>query len=521
MVRRLALFCLLTAALHPAFALSVHADRRELALGQALTLEVRAQGAGPSLDAIGLDALKGDFEVYGASAATSSRVRSGRTQTERTLTLTLYPLRPGRLRLPALSLGGQSSRPIEIRVLPAGPGVPRVSFKVGLDPAAPLVRQAATLHLDVYDDGSLQWSPPDLPETPGLHLRRLGEEQREEILDGASYTVHRYRWEVMPLQDGKLELAFPTLDATKFGAHLRYRVPPFSFSARPLPAYLPVYVPVGRPSLTAAPLPARLVVDRPIEWVLTVRAAGLSREGLARLLSPAAAGNGLRFYPPLVSRLDPVPQTLPQQVWRVAFPLRPVRSGVVRLPEVSLPYYDPAAGRVEAVTFAGPSLEVVDPLWRGIRIAAGVAAGLLLAAGLGYRLRARLRRALARRAALGRVARADSPQALGTALRAFDPAGGAPCATLGQWLRRMEGRRGADARLGGLVTALEAARFAPGGPGESLAGLKRQAAAALKGLGPGEPAGASEESWRSALFRPAARPSGRFSRPGVPARAKN
>lgn len=471
---------LAAAMLQPAFALSVQVDRHQIALGQALTLELRAAGAGPSLDAVRLDALRRDFEVYRASAATSSRLREGRVETERSLTLTLYPLRSGRLRVPALSLDGRSSRPLEIRVLPAGPGVPRVSFRLGLEPAAPRVRQAATLELDIYDDGSLRWSPPDLADTPGLHVRRLEEGQPRETPDGMSVTVHRYRWAILPLQGGGRELAFPMLDATKFGVHLRYRVPPFIFSARPLPAYLPPYVPVGRPSLTGQPLPARLIVGRPVEWALTVRAAGLSREGLIRLLSlPEVAG--LRVYPPRLSRPDEVAPASPQQVWRVVFPLRPLRAGAVRLPQLRLPYFDPETGRVEAVALAGPTLQVADPLGRAIRLAAAAGAGLLLAAVLGYRLRPRWRRALARRSALGRIARADSPWALRAALLAFDPGGGAPCATLGQWLRRLGGGEGRDAGLRELGMALEAACFAPG-PEVPLAGLKGRAAAVVKNL---------------------------------------
>lgn len=499
MVRLGAFLWLVAAMLQPAFALSARADRHELALGQALTLELRAAGAGPSLDAVRLDALKGDFEVFRASAATSSRLREGRVETERSLTLTLYPLRSGRLRVPALSLDGRSSRPFEIRVLPAGPGVPRVSFRLGLEPAAPNVRQAAVLELDIYDDGSLQWSAPDLSNTPGLLVRRLEDEQRRETLDGASVSTHRYRWAILPLQAGRQALALPMLDATKFGVHLRYRAPPFAFSARPLPAYLPSYLPVGRPSLTARPLPTRLVVGRPVEWALTVRTAGLSREGLVRLLSPQDASADLRFYPPRVSRADPVPQASPGQVWRVAFPIRPLRAGAVRLPRLSLPYYDPAAGRVEAVTLAGPLLEVADPVGRAIRLAAAAGAGLLLVAVLGYRLRPRWRRAWARRSALGRIARADSPWGVRAALLAFDPDGGAPCVTLGQWLRRLGG--GQDRGLRELATALEAACFAPG-PALPLAELKRRAAAALKKLEPARPARREETIWQETLLRP-------------------
>ena len=97
---RLALALLLLAWMQAggaAVRLDAHADRKELVLGEALTLEIRVQGRQEvqSLDALKLDALQADYDVRGVSRSRQSTTRKGREETADVVTVTLYPLRAG------------------------------------------------------------------------------------------------------------------------------------------------------------------------------------------------------------------------------------------------------------------------------------------------------------------------------------------------------------------------------------------------------------------------------------------
>ena len=475
---RAALALLLLAWMHAGAAgvrLDAQTDKKELALGEALTLELRVKDRqeAQSLDELKLDALQADYDVRGISRSRQSSTRKGREETTDVVTMTLYPLRSGNLSIPSLRFLDATSKPITISVLLSGPNTPRVLIRPGIEPARPLVRQGAMLTLDVYDDGSLRWSPVAAIAAAGMHLRALPESQREETVDGVKYTVHRHAWAATPLRDGNLVVRFPMLDATKFGARLRYAAPPLMFAADAVPAYLPVHVPVGKPEIRAEPLPADIAVNRPLNWQLTVQGSGISEEGIAKLLA-ASLGNAetIRFYAPKI-RSDAA--TSPLQTMHVTLPFQALRSGEVAPPEIAIPYFDPASGRLERLVLPAQTVVATNPLWQAAtRLATGLAA-LLISGWLAYRLGRAARRFRSRRASLGRIAHAADATQLKEALLAF---GAREPATLRQWLAELPGKH--DERLAGLVQQLEQACYASIEGKESFVRLKGEIVAAMK-----------------------------------------
>ena len=477
---RLALALLLLAWMQTGVAgvrLGVQADRKELVLGEALTLEIRVQGRADtqSLDALKLDVLQADFDVRGVSRSRQSTTRKGREEATDVVTVTLYPLRAGQLRITPLTFLGAASKPIPVLVLLSGPNTPRVLIRPGIQPARPLVRQGATLTLDVYDDGSLQWQPMAPVVAAGMHLRALPESQREATVDGVKYTLHRHAWAATPLRDGNLVVRFPMLDATKFGARLRYAAPPLMFAADPVPAYLPVHVPVGRPAIRAEPLPAGIAVNRPLNWQLTVSGSGISEEGIAKLLA-ASLGDSetMRFYAPKI-QADAATSAI--RTLHVTLPFQALRAGDVALPEIAIPYYDPQSGRLERLVLPAKSLVVTNPLRQAAtRIMTGLAA-LALAGWLAYRLGMTARRLRARRASLRRIAQAADAAQLKQALLAF---GARRHATLGQWLAPLPATHDAREKLAGLVPQLEQACYGNIQQEENFVRLKGQIVEAMR-----------------------------------------
>jgi hypothetical protein len=457
--------------------LDVQADRKELVLGEALTLEVRVQGRAEaqSLDALKLDQLQADYDVRGVSRSRQSTTRKGREETTDVVTMTLYPLRSGQLHIPPLTFMGTASKPIPVSVLLSGPNTPRVLIRPGMAPARPLVRQGATLTLDILDDGSLQWQPMAPVAAAGMHLRALPESQREATVDGVKYTLHRHAWAATPLRDGNLVVRFPMLDATKFGARLRYAAPPLMFAADPVPAYLPVHVPVGRPAIRAEPLPASIAVNRPLNWQLTVQGSGISEEGIAKLLAASLGDSAtIRFYAPKI-RADAATSAI--RTLHVTLPFQALRAGDAALPEIAIPYYDPQSGRLERLVLPAQTVVVTSPLRQAAtRVLTGLAA-LLLAGWLAYRLGKAVRRMRARRDSLRRIAQASDAAQLKEALLAF---GARRHATLRQWLAQLPATHDASKKLAGLAQQLEQACYGTIKQEKSFVRLKGEIVEAMK-----------------------------------------
>ncbi|MHB1333040.1 MAG: BatD family protein [Sulfuriferula sp.] len=435
-------------------ALVAHMDKAEITLGEPVTVTVSSDLAKPSLDDLKLDALQTDFDVYRRSSDTRTQTIGGRQITRQTMTLVLYPLHEGRVLFPALHWGGASSLPLALQVRASGADVPHVQFKLTLQPGRLLTRQSARLVLDIYDDGSLQWSPLWLPPPAGVNVRELVSSQREEVFNGAPVTVHRRSWAIMPLRAGTSEVKLPMLEALKFGERLRYMPPSLKFDVLPVPTYLPVYVPIGKLEVSSRPPVGTLVLNRPVNWTLVVQGAGLSVEGVAKLLPTFAGTDAMHFYPAQIDLIGTAGTLV--QTWRVVLPFKPLRAGNVQLPTLALPYYDPAHNRLESVVIRPAVLTVVNPLWHDLARSAMLAGILIAVTWLTYIGWQEYRRWLVRRASLRRIEAASHCAELSQALLNFDwGMGRLRVATLTQWLQAMTLRNGEKAELRQLVQQLQ------------------------------------------------------------------
>lgn len=422
-----ALLLLLAAGAAHAASLTAQLDRTAVALGEPVSLTVQARGL--NLDALDLASLDATFEVF-------ARTRSGGPDSE-TLVLTLYPRAVGALQIPPLHVERMRTPALPLKVSDGSATMPRVTARWTLDPAQPSVSQPTHLTLAICDDGSLQWKRPELPTHAGRIVRVLGDDEGEGQRAGEACTLHRFHWSLLATQGGAATLAVPMLDADRFGQRLRFPGPSLSFQAAPLPAWLPEHVPPVAPVVHADPLPGRWPVQRPLSWRFEV-VGGYSAEGLKALLDMQLRESpGLGVYPPLIEAAAPDDPASPLSRYVVTLFLQPRASGPLNLPALRLPWYDVARGRLASTRVAGTTLTVFDPRWQLVRRGTAVLAGVLLLAGLLWRIRRMARWRLARRRGLRAIRAAQDVAALERAVRQFSLTGQPAASSLGEWQRRM------------------------------------------------------------------------------------
>ena len=488
MVKKLWLLSVLLCASWPGWVaaevrMTVRADKKTVLLGEPLLVEIKGYDVREPLSSIKLDKLKKNFDVYGISSNVSTRKIKGRAVSAETMSLILYPLRSGKIQIPVLDYGDIASAPLMVSVLESDKHSSRVIFKAAIDSAHPQVRQAVTLTLEIYDDGSPQWTAPREIVAASAHQRRLAETQREEMIEGVRYTVHRYAWALMPLREGAMMIEFPMLDAFKFGTRLRYAVAPLWINAAPVPAYLPVHVPIGKPVVSVEQLPGEIALNRPVTRVFSVQGSGISAEGISKLLSVVRSSESLRFYPFKIASSDKERPTSAIQILLVTLPFVPLTTGMLQIPEINLPYYNPESARVESVLIPGAVVEVFNPLWHTVKM---VALGLMVLAGVsgtGYGVFKQLRRVLKRRKDLLAVKRAVSAGELRTVLLNFDvEITLTQRHTLQQWLQSLRQAYGVDERLFVIVQKLESMQYGADVADAYISGMASEAASLLSKL---------------------------------------
>ncbi len=461
MVRAFAGFLILAAALPALAAPSYRAEPASVALGEPVSLNITARA--DLLEALDIAPLQKDFEVRDRTQGGDGR--------EASLSLTLYPLRTGRIALPNLGL---PMRAPTVTVAEQSANVPRVRFLAETDPPQYHVRQVMRLTIEACDDGSLMWQRPQLATQEGLFVRPLDEEQLDVEREGERCTAHRWHWSVQPTAAGETVLPLPMLEANKFGQRLRFPPPQVKLHALPVPSWLPAEAAIGQPQIAAAPPPAQWPLERPLSWRIEV-SGGYSAEALQNLLRLQLA-NLPQFadYTPGVEALagsGGVP--------RYAVSLYAVfrERGEMRLPDLVLPWYDPAGGRLQQARLKGAGVKIVDPARQRLLAWLLALAGLTAAAALAYLLWRPLAWRLRRRRALAELERVGDLAGLVRQLCAFSLRRKAlPAATLGEWRQRMQ----QEAQMQGLaqmLAAVEAAHY--GETKTELSALREQALACL------------------------------------------
>lgn len=343
--------------------LEVSVDKRVIAVGQQLTLIIRAERLGAKLEQLDLQPLEGDFEIFDRAFLRAAERRGSAEVDVQTLELGLIALRSGRLTIPRLQIGGMHSLPLAIEVGDGSKEFPKVRIKSGFAEPRMYERNEATLFLDLYDDSTLQWRPPQV-RARSMQLRPLASTSRFEQIGTQRYRVTRYAWGVMPLRSGNAVADFALIEATHFGQRIAFRAPAAIADVAGVPTYLPLTLHIGTLELANTIMPTELHVGRAEYRVIELRGRGLSVEGLRKSIVFPTSDDTLFFYKPqltLVERNDG------SQMVRVAQAFKPLREGDVSLPELRIPFYDPIRREVDAIAVAVRTLQASDPFYEKLR----------------------------------------------------------------------------------------------------------------------------------------------------------
>lgn len=367
-------------------------------------------------------------DQQGASGSTDGH-------SEQTATLTLYPLRSGRLSLPAAQAGSERCPAQKLDVRAAANGEASLQWRTRMAPARPYALQALRVELWAIGGGNLAWSAPQ-PRSAQAQIAPLADTVRTEVIDGAPQLVQVFAWRVLPLQAGEVNVDFGLLRAHAFGSLRVYAPPPLRFTARPLPQWWPADGLIGAPQLQLLSAPAKLPLGDTTAWRLRLSAPGLDRAQVLRVANRWDAALPARFGSAGVQVTRAQKSSAEaSDAWDITLYLRPQTAGRLQAPALRLDYFDPHTELPATTRWHPPLLTVVDARPLHLAIGLGGAAALLL---LLFALRAvhcwacRTRR---HRRALHAVQQATDAAALKQAWLALPPRRGQPPAdTLAQWL---------------------------------------------------------------------------------------
>ena len=377
---------LLMLALVPALAgaaeVTATLDRDHVQLGETVTLNVRVQGD-TGASAPDLRALNQDFQLLGTSQNSSLSVVNGRASSELTFGVALRPRHVGVLQIPALSVAGSRTAPLQLTVSAPDPaaaaaGQRDVFMESQVEPAHGYVGQQLTYVVRLYYANRIGGDAPPPPQVDGVEVSALGKGLNYDAeRGGRTYHVLEQRYALIPQHAGKVEIppvdfqgeaADPRDPNSFFGATVPVSAsaPAQTIEVQPAPADwgASAWLPARQLSLsldgwpTAQDAPAR--VGQPLNLTMNLEATGLSYEALPALSLPPL--DGATVYPD-----KPVTGNRQDGQWIIgrrqqAFAIVPERAGTLTLPATTLKWWNVLTDRMEVAQIPAHSIKVLPAL---------------------------------------------------------------------------------------------------------------------------------------------------------------
>jgi hypothetical protein len=376
--------CLLMLALVPALAgaaeVTATLDRDHVQLGETVTLNVRVQGDTGGVAVPDLRALGQDFQLLGTSQNNSLSVVNGNASSELTFGVALRPRHVGVLQIPALSVAGARTAPLQLTVTAPDPAAAAatqrdVFMESQVEPTHGYVGQQLTYLVRLYYANRIGGDAPQPPQVDGVEISALGKGLNYDVeRGGRTYHVLEQRYALIPQHAGQVEIppvdfqgeaADPRDPNSFFGATVPVSAsaPAQTIEVKPAPADWggSAWLPARQLSLsldgwpTAQGAPPR--VGQPLNLTMNLQASGLSYEALPALSLPPL--DGATVYPD-----KPVTGNRQDGEWIIgrrqqSFAIVPERAGTLTIPATTLKWWNVLTDKMEVAQIPAHSVTVL------------------------------------------------------------------------------------------------------------------------------------------------------------------
>ena len=353
-------------------------DKNPVMVDEAIRLSVTATGDA-NRDAFDSSPLLNDFVVGRTSISNRTSIVNGSRTDSMTWTTVLFPRDKGTFTIPAFSIGGKQTQPIQVEVIPvqqAGKGqqqeVRDYYVTTSADNTDVYLHQQIRYTVKLYLSSDIERGTLQAPEMEQSQISQLGDDQRStEIVNGRRYTVIERNFAVVPQRSGEFRLRGPVFTGEviapntrqSFGFFNRTQTinrlgPDITIKVKPEPAdidyhWLPSeYVDINE----EWPENETFTVGEPVTRTITLTATGVVEEQLPEF--PQNYPPGFKTYPDQAktATVDKDNTLIAQRIESTA--VIPTKPGLFVLPEVTIPWFNVTTGQTEYARLPARQIEV-------------------------------------------------------------------------------------------------------------------------------------------------------------------
>jgi len=354
-------------------------DRDHLALDETLTLIITRDSSSFFSDP-DLAPLAKDFKVMGNSHSSSTQIINGQMSASVEWRVALAPKRTGRLWIPPLNVGGDTTAPLSVTVSQEAPPKTRADnaplfIETEVDRHQALVQEQILFTLRIYWAVQARIDEPDDPHLEDALLEKLDDNKFAKTVNGQTFQVFERRYAIFPQKSGILTIPQTVVRAVVMSTHdfggffdpfgrqgteikLRSREERITVAEKPAGGPAAPWLPSTGLTISRqwSQPPDQLRVGDSATLTITTTGEGL----LAAQLPPItmAETDGVKLYqnkPELENRKSGTGIT---GIRRDSIALIPTRPGKVELPEIRIPWWNKDTGQMEAAVLPAQQLVI-------------------------------------------------------------------------------------------------------------------------------------------------------------------
>ncbi|WP_346993550.1 BatD family protein [Alteromonas gracilis] len=349
-------------------------DRNPVMLDEAIRLTVTADGSAER-DAFDSSPLLKDFVVGRTSVSSQTSIVNFDTKRTTVWTTTLFPRKEGSFTIPALTIEGKQTRPIEVQVIPVQEqsNVARDYFvTTEIDTKEAYLNQQLLYTVKLFLSSNIERGSLQAPQMPNAEINQLGEDkQYTDIINGRRYQIIERQFAVVPQSSGEFTLRGPIFTGEVMAANTNQRFgffnrtqqinrvgPDITVNIKPIPQGIDYsWLPSEMVRVDEEwPQGDTFVVGEPVTRIVTLTALGVVEEQLPDI--PEFYPPNFKLYPDQsnTTTVERDQNLISQRQTSLA--IIPTEAGTFVLPEITIPWFNTLTEQTEYATIPARTITV-------------------------------------------------------------------------------------------------------------------------------------------------------------------
>ncbi|MCB4435928.1 BatD family protein [Alteromonas sp. McT4-15] len=349
-------------------------DRNPVMLDEAIRLTITADGS-VERDAFDSSPLLKDFVVGRTSVSSQTSIVNFDTKRTTVWTTTLFPRKEGVFTIPALTIEGKRTKPIEVQVIPVQEqsGVARDYFvTTDIDLTEAYLNQQLLYTVKLYLSSNIERGSLQAPEMQNAEITQLGEDkQYTDIVNGRRYQIIERQFAVVPQASGEFILRGPIFTGEVMAANTNQRFgffnrtqqinrvgPDITVNIKPIPSDIDYpWLPSEMVRVDEEwPQGDVFVAGEPVTRIVTLTALGVVEEQLPDI--PEFYPPNFKLYPDQsnTTTVERDQNLISQRQTSLA--IIPTEAGSFVLPEITIPWFNTLTEQTEYATIPARTITV-------------------------------------------------------------------------------------------------------------------------------------------------------------------